>query len=1509
MKIVLRWRPLALWSIALFGFALRLYGLNWDQGNSFHPDERQILFHVTVLSWPTSFAQFLDPVNSPLNPHFFAYGSFPLYLLASLGNLLSHFWPSITSFTNLTLVGRVLSALFDSGTILLTGLLALRLVKDATPGRTQAWNVALLAAALVAFTPFELQLSHFYAVDTMLLFFVTLTLLACVALVDTDKPLRWAVLAGIAYGLAVGTKFSAAPLGVPLLVAALMRWYRCDLFSALASLLGALFVTGITFLIVEPYALLDTKNVLEQIAEQGNLARGTLDLPYVRQFAGTIPFVYEAQNMIVWGLGLMLGIAACVGLLWLLWRVWKRDAGLWMVVLSWVLIYGAINCSFYAKFMRYMLPIYPFFTLMAAALLVMLSHYDWQKLRIGNIKVLVPVLRYGAIVVVLAGTIFQGLALLNVYSTPNTRILASRWIYAHIPPGSVLTYEQWDDPLPVSVDGHDPSIYTQATYQDASGQPATGLDLYGDDTVEKAQLLARLLPTVNAITMPTNRLDKSIPRLPFRYPLTIHYYQLLYSGQLGFHLAALFDNHPHLLGITLDDSSADESYSVFDHPTAHIFVRDTPYPYTQEQLLQKLLDGIQLPPAAAQLSGAQRSLMLSPLQIADDQQAPPFGVQFPADSIANAAPIFFWWLVLTLLSLLTCPLLFLAFRVLCDRGYLFSKTLGLLLLAYVAWMLAVVHVVPFSHTSGLIALSILALTGGLVFFVQRHAMITFVRQHWRLLLIEEALFSVVYLLFVVIRSFNPDLWHIYLGGEKPMELAFLNAVLRSSYMPPLDPWFAGGYINYYYYGYVIFGVFIKLTGILPTTAFNLAIPTLFALTFSGVVVILYSLTRRFSIALLGGYFAAGIGNLNGLIQLKGQVLALSAQLPVPTFDYWQSSRIIPFTINEFPFWSFLFADLHPHVIDMPITVCMLGIVATFLLSSKDKSSTSQLWCWEQVLLYGFAAFIFGTIACVNPWDMPLYAILFALALLVQSLYMRREQETPLELLISLAFQCVAIAALYALGYLFYLPFYANYQQLYVNGLGLVKLGTTTTDFLTVFGLWIFLAASFIVSELYRRWPLWREKRAVRQSGTRGSFFDALHGTVFAVICAIVLLAGIVLGPKVLLFVLLVPAVWLFVTNIWQGLSRGNAMRIRRGGGGWGVGGGPLGRPSFPLVQNLAVENAFPVEEDEQLMTGWATQGSPPLHSATPAPTGTGDYLKPITSYTYLLIILGLCICLGIELVYVRDFLDGEDYERMNTVFKFSIQAWLCLAIGGALVVQRLWLQYPKADRRDRENFIQPFTPFDVDNSTRMMPNVSSGFALRGVLRHTWSVMLVVLILACSVFLTEGIAARVHDHQGWIDAVKPAYSADYTPSIDGFAFVRAWYPGDAQAITWLNEHVAGAPVILEAAAPVSYQWFNRVSVFTGLPDVLGWPDHVGEQRYDYQSANRVTDIGLIYTTTDTVQTLELLHFYHVRYVYVGPLEQQLYAQQTSAGLDKFAHMQDVLHVVYNAVGVTIYEIIS
>ncbi|WP_161975334.1 DUF2298 domain-containing protein [Tengunoibacter tsumagoiensis] len=1405
MKIIIRWRPLALVGLVILALLLRLYGLNWDQGNNFHPDERQILFHVVALSWPTSWAQFLDPVQSPLNPHFFAYGSFPLYLLAFLGHVVGYGPATPNFFFQMTILGRIVSALFDTGTVLLTGLLGLALTPDERPGRPCAWGVALLAAALVAFTPLELQLSHFYAVDTILLFFVMLTLWASVRLVDAPRPWLWALVAGVGYGLAIATKFSATPLAVPIFVAVLLYWFRQRHFLvALSSLLIAAVVTLAVMLLAQPYMLLDMHNFVQQVGDQSNMARGMWDLPYVRQFAGTIPYLYEAQNMFWWGMGVTLSSAAVGGVLWLCWRLWRHTLDAWLVLLAWIVIYSAITGNFYVKFMRYMLPIYPALALLAAGAVMAFFFFNWSALveRAASWKKGFRFVQIAAIVLVLGGTMFQGLALLHVYSVPNTRVQASQWMYTHLPKGSVLTYEQWDDALPVAIPGYDPAQFVQASYI-VNGQTVNGLDLYGDDTTQKAEQLARLLPTLTAITMPTDRLDKSIPRLPARYPLTIHYYQLLFSGQLGFHLAEEVSNRPSLFGITLDDSSADESYSVFDHPTAKIFVRDTPYPYTEDQLVHKLLEGIQLPPLGARLSGTQASLLLTPQQIDDNQSEPSFGEQFPRGSLANALPVLAWWLAITLLGWLVFPLAFVALRPLADRGYLFSKLFGIVLFGYLAWLLASLRLVPFTQTSLYALFFAFLLSGIAAYYGLKRSILSFVRGKWRLLLGGEILFSLAFLALVGIRAQNPDLWQPLLGGEKPMEVAFLNAVLRSRFMPPLDPWFSGGYINYYYYGYALFASFIKLTGIVPLTAYNLVIPTLFALTLSGAVIIVYSFSGSVLTALLGGYFVAVSGNLNGILQLKEQFVDLVTHLPLAPFNYWQSSRIIDRTINEFPFWSFLFADLHPHVMNMPITVGLLSILAALLLTGGPDEP--RWFAPEVILRYLCAAFLLGTLACVNPWDMPAYSCLLVIALVGQR-YLQVRRQRPRQIIQALLGRAILAGLVYGGSYLFFVPFYASYQQLYVNGTGLVQQGSDPTQYLTVFGLWLFVVVSFLLVELF---SVCRSRWSV---------------LVCCGMSLVLLVGGLWVGIRLWIAALLLLGLILCLRWLWTGARSGD------------------GEASSP--HKLIVPDDL-----------WRGQAS--------------------TAFLYLLILAGLAICLGIEVIYIRDFLDGGGYARMNTVFKFSIQAWILLGLVSALIVQRLWQQ------------------------------------LRGVVGTIWRTAFVLLLLSSSIFLVQGTISRINDHEVWVHLQAPpgkAASADYAPSLDGFAFAHAWYPGDAQAIDWLNDHVSGSPVILETEQSVSYQWIGRVSVYTGLPSLLGWPDHVSEQRYANQPENRLSDVNMLYTIDNQAEALVVLHYYHVRYIYVGPLEQQIYGAQ-SPGLQKFSLMVgDSLRIAYQAHGVTIYEVV-
>ncbi len=180
---------------------LRIYGINWDANNHLHPDEREIVFTAMCLTLPGSVrlsscapaytgpGWFLS-TQSPLNPHFFAYGSFPLYLLAIVAHglaSLSHltngrFAPpdggAFDDYNHFALVGRAISAIFDTGSVLLSGLIARRLAGPAA---------GLLAAAFVAVIPFNVQVSHFYAVDTLLLFFILLTLYGCVLLAQGPK--------------------------------------------------------------------------------------------------------------------------------------------------------------------------------------------------------------------------------------------------------------------------------------------------------------------------------------------------------------------------------------------------------------------------------------------------------------------------------------------------------------------------------------------------------------------------------------------------------------------------------------------------------------------------------------------------------------------------------------------------------------------------------------------------------------------------------------------------------------------------------------------------------------------------------------------------------------------------------------------------------------------------------------------------------------------------------------------------------------------------------------------------------------------------------------------------------------------------------------------------------------------------------------------------------------------------------------------------------------------------
>src|SRR4030042_3371068 len=324
--------------LLLVSLALRLYGIGWDEGFPWspHPDERAILMKVEgglSFPWPPDWRQLLDPESSPINPRWFPYGSLPLYLLKLVAYVLSFLKKSL-AHQDLRLVGRAMSAVFDTATVLTVFMLGRRLY-----GR----GVGLLAALLVAFAVLHVQLSHFLAVDVMLTLFVALALFFTARVMQRGDR-GSAALPGLSLGLALAPKVSAFPLLIPLAVGCALYCFEGDSVSAfsrgrlrkaLVCFLIMLAVAAFVFVLTEPYAIIDRERFLADTTEQSEMVRGIRDYPYTRQYIDTTPYLYHIQQLTVWGMGVPLGILAWGGLLFTLAIACTRRKKVDILLLAW----------------------------------------------------------------------------------------------------------------------------------------------------------------------------------------------------------------------------------------------------------------------------------------------------------------------------------------------------------------------------------------------------------------------------------------------------------------------------------------------------------------------------------------------------------------------------------------------------------------------------------------------------------------------------------------------------------------------------------------------------------------------------------------------------------------------------------------------------------------------------------------------------------------------------------------------------------------------------------------------------------------------------------------------------------------------------------------------------------------------------------------------------------------------------------------------------------------------
>ncbi|HET7076363.1 MAG TPA: glycosyltransferase family 39 protein [Chloroflexia bacterium] len=522
--------------ILLLGGAARFWNLNWDQGAfTFYPDEAEYN-RAALQLFPN------------LNPHFFNYGTFPIYLYRLTAAILHHLtgvdWTALERFA---LIGRAYSALASTLTILVVYAAGRRL-----------WNAwaGVLAAGLLAGAALAIQSAHFGTVDTILTLEAALMLLVSLHLA-ADGGRRWYVLAGIILGLGLATKLTAASFLLMPLLAHLAHIRIADASGRFRRIAGPpallLGCAAVTCLIAAPYYVLAWDEFRAMLTSVQAAASDPYRYSFNWQFIGTTPLLFEGRNLVVWALGVPLGLAAVGGYAWALVETVRRRSLPLLLLTLWPGLYLLYMSTYVGRFIRYLMPLLPFCCLCAAGGLLALAVGLRRHGAAGDWAARVVV---GAVVL---GAMGWGASFLSIYSQLDTRLAATRWIYDHVPRGSRWLMEGTYQQLPIPDAAHPADWYQRATLPVASAE-----------SPRKADVLARALAANSWLVIPDRRWSNVLPRLP-DFPVARQFYARLFAGQLGYTEVARFANPPRLGPLVWWDDSAEETFQVFDHPTVRIF--------------------------------------------------------------------------------------------------------------------------------------------------------------------------------------------------------------------------------------------------------------------------------------------------------------------------------------------------------------------------------------------------------------------------------------------------------------------------------------------------------------------------------------------------------------------------------------------------------------------------------------------------------------------------------------------------------------------------------------------------------------------------------------------------------------------------------------------------------------------------------------------------------------------------------------------------------------------------
>lgn len=523
--------------------------------------------------------------------------------------------------------------------------------------------------------------------------------------------------------------------------------------------------------------------------------------------------------------------------------------------------------------------------------------------------------------------------------------------------------------------------------------------------------------------------------------------------------------------------------------------------------------------------------------------------------------VLIWWLVVQILGLAALPVAWRLFSGLPDRGYAFAKPLGIFLVTYLLWILTMFGIVR--NNRGTVMFLVLALAVFAWWWVLRRsgeaaeapapqaaarprrlsattggkkgkranrqsrrpgetpAIVAWLRANMRIIAIEEAIFLVAFLVWAFFKAYNPEI----IATEKPMELAFLNGILRSDVFPPLDPWLSGFSISYYYMGYLMMAVLTRLSGAAATVAFNLMLVLGFSLTVTGAFSIVYNLVAHHrasapetpgqplqrvsapapavATGLFGSFLVTIMGNLEGFLEffyshgigsaafwsslgiadLDKPYVSVS-WFPTVNWWWWKASRVIgtqgpigDYTINEFPFFSFMLGDNHPHVLTLPYVLLCVALGLSVLFGPRHNLLDSlRERRWAQLLgVWFLPALLLGSLFFLNSWDFPTYTfiVVLAYALRVYREHARLDLETAKEIvLFALPVALLAVVL--------FLPFYINFQS-QANGFGIVRVRSQLHHFLIIFGPFLLMTIGFLAVKVHawRALPVSEKQEARR----------------------------------------------------------------------------------------------------------------------------------------------------------------------------------------------------------------------------------------------------------------------------------------------------------------------------------------------------------------------------------------------------------------------------------------------